>query len=65
MNDSGRGPRPRVGNTIYLDDNAARVLRTALAGGIFWLMSSDVTHILSAIEEGDPSAALTGQFVLE
>jgi hypothetical protein len=34
----------------------ARGLRLGTAGGMLWGMS-DVTHILSAIEQGDPSAA--------
>jgi len=35
---------------------SARVLRPLHAGGMLWYMS-DVTRILSAIEQGDPSAA--------
>ena len=36
---------------------AARGLRWPSAGGMLSFMSSDVTRILSAIEQGDPSAA--------
>ena len=37
--------------------STARGLRWPSAGGMLFYMSTDVTRILSAIEQGDPSAA--------
>jgi RNA polymerase sigma factor (TIGR02999 family) len=45
---------PVIGEVIEL--RAIRELRLALARGMLFIMS-DVTHILSAIEQGDPHAA--------
>jgi RNA polymerase sigma factor (TIGR02999 family) len=42
---------------ISIDSSSARVLRSPRAGGMLSFMPSEVTRILTAIEQGDPSAA--------